>query len=407
MVINPKHYSIKGEMVRFYLSFFGILCLTNLPGQIKTGYTAVKGMSDSLSYRVEPAPEWTGLFYRKSGWFGGDGIFSIPLDGRDVYDPAREVLFIFSDTYVGEVVDNKPVGDTMVNNSTAIFKGATAGPENMTFVINKDASGHPVSFFQPKDAAENGTYFWLGDGFVNRELEGKMYIFAYHIRKTGENVFDFEEVDVSILVLPPESRPPFKKYDIIETPFHLDLPSIGSGSLGAGIFVNTSWSGAAFPDGYIYIYGCIGQEKNLVAARVKAGDFEKIEQWEYYTGTKWSQNIGDINAITNSVSNELSLTPLNDGRYLLTFQVLGISDKVGIRIATTPVGPFSEIQEIYRTPEIDENLLPYNAKAHPAISRPGELLISYNTITFDFWNDIKKDAHIYRPRFIRLILDTE
>ena len=65
-------------------------------------------------------------------------------------------------------------------------------------------------------------------------------------------------------------------------------------------------------------------------------------------------------------------------------------------------GPFGEIKEIWRTPEADQGLFCYNAKAHPNLSQPGELLISYNTITLDFWNDIQKNAHIYRPRFVRL-----
>ena len=99
------------------------------------------------------------------------------------------------------------------------------------------------------------------------------------------------------------------------------------------------------------------------------------------------------------------MTALPDGRFLLVFQVAGISDKVGMRIGTSPVGPFGDIHELWVTPEYAEGLLPYNAKAHPALSRPGELLISYNTITADFWNDIRKDAHIYRPRFIRLVFE--
>ena len=85
--------------------------------------------------------------------------------------------------------------------------------------------------------------------------------------------------------------------------------------------------------------------------------------------------------------------------------MLGISDKVGIRVGSSPIGPFGDIEEIWKTPEMDEGLWPYNAKAHPALSKDGELLISYNTITPDFWNDIEKDAHIYRPRFIRLIFE--
>ena len=42
------------------------------------------------------------------------------------------------------------------------------------------------------------------------------------------------------------------------------------------------------------------------------------------------------------------------------------------------------------------------AKAHPALSQPGELLISYNINSFDFSKDIKKFPHLYRPRFIKL-----
>ncbi len=43
----------------------------------------------------------------------------------------------------------------------------------------------------------------------------------------------------------------------------------------------------------------------------------------------------------------------------------------------------------------------YNAKAHPHLSPPGELLIRYNVDSSDFWGQFK-NADIYRPRFIRL-----
>ena len=86
------------------------------------------------------------------------------------------------------------------------------------------------------------------------------------------------------------------------------------------------------------------------------------------------------------------MTTLQDGRFLLVFQVMGLSDKVGMRIAASPVGPFSDIIEIYTTPEWKKGIWTYNAKAHPNLSKPGELLISYNTITADFWNDIQKEC---------------
>jgi hypothetical protein len=34
----------------------------------------------TLKYTVAEAPEWTALLNRSSGWFGGDGIFTIPLN---------------------------------------------------------------------------------------------------------------------------------------------------------------------------------------------------------------------------------------------------------------------------------------------------------------------------------------
>ncbi|NND31404.1 MAG: DUF4185 domain-containing protein [Saprospiraceae bacterium] len=381
-------------------------CLTLFSCVSKKSIKSVGSDDNPLKFHVEAAPEWTDLFYRKSGWFGADGIFSIPLDGIDKNSGQEETLLIFSDTYIGEVQDNKPLpGHSMVNNTIAYFHGTDPKKENIQFHYNKDSTGKPTSFFKPIiSSTGHDQYFWLGDGFINKELDNQLFIFAYHVEKTGPNVFDFIDPAVSLLALPEGSRPPYLFQRQIETPLHLSLP-FGEGNLGSGILVNTKWAGVPDADGFIYVYGCIGSDKNLVVARVKPKHFEDFSRWRYWTSEGWSKNQSLIIPITDAASNELSVTPLPDGRYLLVFQVLGLSDKVGIRIGDSPIGPFSEIQEIWHTPEYEEGLLPYNAKAHPALSKPGELLISYNTITFDFWNDIQQNAHIYRPRFIKMIFD--
>ncbi len=364
-----------------------------------------------LHYSVKAAPEWTNLFYRQSGWFGADGIFSIPLSGVDKVgnDGNRETLLLFSDTYIGEVENGKPKpGNTMVNNTVAIVKGNSAHSDSIQFYYKKDPSEVPQTFFVPKNTEGKKEHFWLGDGFVNQDRDNTLYLFAYHIQVTGPGVFDFLEPDVSLLAIPKaHSRPPFEQQRQIKTPLHLNIPALGEGNFGAGVLVNTQWAGAPNPDGYVYVYACIGKDKNLVAARVKSKNFEKFEKWQYWNGMEWTPDILQLKAITNAVSNELSVTPLSDGRFALIFQVMGLSDKVGMRIGDSPVGPFGAIQEIWRTPEMDDGLFCYNAKAHPNLSKPGELLISYNTITPDFWNDIQKDAHIYRPRFIRLIWENK
>ncbi|MCB9276167.1 MAG: DUF4185 domain-containing protein [Lewinellaceae bacterium] len=388
------------------LSICILLVFTLLAQGCNTSKQATQPVSYELHYTVEAAPEWTELFYRKSGWFGADGIFTFSLDGAEQprNDAEREVMFIFSDTFVGEVEDDKPgAGYAMVNNSVAYLKGQTPHPDSIHFFYKQDASGTPQTFFVPDNAnARKGQYFWLGDGFVNRDRDNTLYLFAYHIEMTGPGVFDFIEPNVSLLAIPAGSRPPFDDYRQLTTPLHLNAEALGEGNMGAGVLVNTGWAGAPHPDGYVYIYGCVGKDKNLLVARVKPGQFEDFGKWRYWNGRGWDKDKGKLAPVANAVSNELSVTPLPDGRYLLIFQVFGLSDKVGLCVGQSPVGPFGPIQEIWRTPEIDEGLLPYNAKAHPCLSKPGELLISYNTITFDFWNDIQKNAHIYRPRFIRL-----
>ncbi len=61
---------------------------------------------------------------------------------------------------------------------------------------------------------------------------------------------------------------------------------------------------------------------------------------------------------------------------------------------------------IYTAPEdgISPNTYTYNAKAHPHLSTPDRLLISYNVNTFDFFEHFS-NADIYRPRFVWLPLD--
>lgn len=361
--------------------------------------------SKKLQYTVEAAPEWTALFHRTSGWFGADGIFSIPLNGVDKAgnEGIQETLLLFSDTYIGEVENGKPKpGNTMVNNTVAFLSSHSTLPSDIQFFYKKGKDDQPQPFFVPQNTGGRKQHFWLGDGFVNREHNNTLYFFAYHVEVTGENVFDFVLPDVSLIALPEGSRPPFEQQRQIKTPLHINLPGLGEDNFGAAVLVNTKWAGAPHPDGFVYVYACVGPDKNLVAARVKPRHFEDFSKWRYWNGKSWTPDIQQLAAITSAVSNELSVTPLPNGRFALIFQVMGLSDKVGMRIGDSPVGPFGEIEEIWQTPEADEGLLCYNAKAHPNLSAKGELLISYNTITLDFWNDIQRNAFIYRPRFIRL-----
>lgn len=359
----------------------------------------------SVSYRVEAAPEWSNLFMRNSGWFGGDGIFAIPLNNGSTAGEVKN-MFLFSDTMIGEINNGElQPGFSMVHNSVAYLVGTEPDPNKMRFAWKKKADGSPATFFTPQtDDAEEEDYYWLGDGFLNQALNN-IYIFAYRVRNTGEGAFPFKVVGNPLIVIPTGSEPPFENQRQIETPLYIEGAPDSFGSFGAGIFVNTSAAGAPNPDGYVYIYGVKGADKQLIAARVKPENFEDFGSWKYWDGDGWSSDIDSVQAITNRVSNELSVSPIGHGKFALIFTVNGVGPKVGMRIGKSPVGPFGPIEVIWETDinDKDSSFFAYNAKGHPSISSPGELLVSYNVNSFNFFEKIKEHPHLYRPRFIRIV----
>ncbi|HRH61547.1 MAG TPA: hypothetical protein PL045_13310, partial [Chitinophagaceae bacterium] len=71
----------------------------------------IKSTSENLNeikFTVEAADDWTALFKREHGWFGGDGIFFIPLNGREniCADDSSETLILFSDTVIGDIIND-------------------------------------------------------------------------------------------------------------------------------------------------------------------------------------------------------------------------------------------------------------------------------------------------------------
>jgi hypothetical protein len=317
-------------------------------------------------------------------------------------------MLIFSDTMTGEVKEDSVHNFKMVNNSIAYVRSLTPTDKDIDIIYNRTESGEASNFFDPStpDSSPN-EYYWMGDGFVNQELDHTIYIFGYRVVDHSEASWDFEVVGTTLIAIPEGSNPPFENHRQIDTDLFIRPDSTHTGTFGSGVFINTGSAGAPNPDGFVYIYGIVDPGKNLVAARVKPADFEKFDKWRFWDGQIW-QNDADKSAfITSRLSNEMSVTPMKDGRYLLVFQEDGIGEHVAIRIGKSPIGPFGPIQRIWHAPEANQppGIIPYNAKAHYSLSTKEELLISYNTISIDYFNDIFKYPHMYRPRFIRLLIN--
>ncbi|MEX2569048.1 MAG: DUF4185 domain-containing protein [Cyclobacteriaceae bacterium] len=360
---------------------------------------------ENINFSVEEAENWTSLFLRKTGWFGGDGIFAIPLNGKDNIPAGKETqtMIIFSDSMIGEIVEGEIQEQHMVNNTVAILKGGKPDEHKISFHWAKNEEGKPKSLFTPQTpSASGGDDYWLGDGFLNPQLDSTIYIFAYRMRTMDKTEdWSFKEMGTDLIALPTGSLPPFSNQRQIETPLRFE-----DGGFGAGIFVNTKEAQAGNPDGYIYVYGVRGTEKKLMVARVLLRDFENFEAWRFWDGSGWNVDMQQVTFLTAGVSNELSVSELPDGRYALIFTINGINPVVGMRLSKTPFGPFGPMIEIWKSNEMEQkNFITYNAKAHSNLSASGEILISYNVNAFDFGSEIQANPNLYRPRFIKLKIE--
>jgi hypothetical protein len=394
-------------MKKYFLFIFNALLLSS--PALSYGQDTNKAVDlDHIKFTVEPAPEWSDLLKRDSGWFGGDGIYTMRLDGVRSREgtPNSNILFIFSDSMIGGIKDHTMApGYKMIHNTVAVLNSNKPVAGNMHFSWAKDTTGKPESIFIPHTPnTQKGDYYWLGDGFVNQELGNAVYIFGYRVRNVSNAPFGFREVGNTLIKIPAGSVPPYLDQQQMDTPFYLIDSAGDSGSFGAGIYVNTKKAGAPHPDGFIYVYGVRGMAKRLMVARVLPKEFEHFDKWTYWDGAKWVGDMNKVADVTKDVSNELSLTALPDGRYALVFQLDGMSTTVGMRIGATPYGPFGPVIKLWdcKPDLLKSSYLVYNAKAHPSISNPGELIISYNINSTAFINDLNADPNLYRPRFIRI-----
>ncbi len=393
------------------ISCFFLLLLMNTYGKVKKEKNQkqiTKIVSDTLiNFSVRPALQWTNRFYKNEGWFGADGVFSMNLNGseRIGFNKKDSIFMYFSDTMTGKILRDTVENFEMTNNSIALISRIYPYDELVKIKMNRDDLGKPINYFNPNTKnSKSDEYYWLGDGFVNQEDNNSINIFGYRVIDHSEKSWDFEITGVTILTIPSGSEEPFSNYSQIDAPLFMDIKGLGKGTFGSGIYVNTKKAGAPNPDGFLYIYGVIDPNKQLIVARVKPSTFLQFDRWSFWDGKSWSKDINKVQPITDRISNEVSLTPLKDGRYLLVFQEDGIGNYTAIRIADSPIGPFGPIQRIWKAPEVNEppGIIPYNAKAHPVLSTRDELLISYNTISVDYFKDILNYPHMYRPRFFWL-----
>jgi hypothetical protein len=340
----------------------------------------------SPQFTVEPLPRYNALFQRTQGWTGGDGVFSVRLD-------PNQVLWLFGDTFIGEIKEGRHINALLVNNSLAVQRGIEPLPANINFYYGETIRGKPEAFLRPSDGVG---WFWPYHGV--RTQEG-LFLFLIQVELTdGPPAFNFRTVAAWLgLVRNPDDPP--KRWQVLQRkiPWSEENRLFGSSVLVQGKDC--------------YIFGTADKtfagvrKKQVILARVPAAQIMDFSQWRFFADGEWVAEAERAGPLTQEAANEFSVSfqpAIN--QYLMLYTQDSFSEYMVFRLAPQPQGPWSDPVRFYRCPEAewDPRIFCYAAKGHPEFSVfPEEIIITYTTNSMDLAL-IESDARLYRPRFLKL-----
>ncbi len=407
------------------------------------GLSEVRVYSSS-GWAVEPARAWSGLFSSSGsfayqgntsstpfstsnngrGWLGGDGIHSTSLSGAQLSGSATEsskTLFTFQDSFEGNFSNYRSFGMThgygdsagfsigMRNMAYMLLEGNLPDPRNAQFYLeleNGKSNNHPLGNIYP------GSY-WLGDSTV---IDGAVYTLANKFSGLA-----IEGVD-------------FYKHTLAEDGFPdmTQEPEL----LGEQVWTQNDeyhFEAILEQDDYIYVYG--RKNNRLVVSRTTPEGYKTLSGFTFWDGENWVDDPEAAEPISRyTPGNEYNVVYMAEGpfagKYLNIFTDGSIGGTVSYGVSDSITGPFlkgvgmegnlywaTERYEVGRDSYADSDVIyeqwNYNAKGQPAISKRGELLITYHFGLHDdrvpAWNFVASSVakEYEHPTFINLIMIAE
>jgi len=341
-------------------------------------------------FSVEILQNYNALFQRQDGWTGADGAYTVKLSGD-------RILWLFGDTWYGEIREGRHTNATIVNNSIAIQHGIIPVDASVRFYAGRAPGGEPLAFIRP---SEGHGWFWFYHGI---EVDKALYLCLIQAdRSDNRNSFGFKIIGNRLgRVANPEDLPPSWRISQNQIPWEGLSPN------GDTIF------GSAFlkANKIIYIFGTnedvVGsiRQKYMILARAPESQLEQFDQWQFFSAGRWSNNFNEISRLAGDFANEFSVSYLAElGKYIVVYSAKGLSKNIVARFAPKPWGPWSEPEVLYACPEasLSADVFCYAAKGHPELSSaPDEIIVTYIASSMDF-EKIAVDAKLYRPSFLRV-----
>ena len=329
-------------------------------------------------------PEADALFRRDPRWLGADGAATVDLgDGR--------ILWLFSDTFIGNKPGATRFDATMVRNSVAIQ--SHADPTTAEFKAFWNAEGErPASFF----ADDGQEWFWPGDGEL---VDGKLIVFMMRVERK-EGGLGFKVLDWTARLIDNPLEPPSKW-----SPRPVETPT---NSFGAKIGFGT-----VIRDGdYLYAYAPAGPTHAIYVVRwpitqVLAGDLTQPEWWSP-ADAAWRPH-RDLTGLPEPMIDhgQAEFTVHLDAakqRYLQVQTAFFPIGPLALRTAPSLTGPWSSATNFYDPPELSgapKGFYMYSAKAHLEIAAAGDLAVTYCTNLHSIYDTVRS-PDIYYPRFVRV-----
>ncbi|MCL6731981.1 hypothetical protein [Streptomyces neyagawaensis] len=339
---------------------------------------------------------------RTDDWTGGDGTHSVRLpDGR--------VLWLFSDTYLGQVhAPPNPVGE-----SVAWRDVATPLVRNSAVVMS--ASGRlestlPAPVF-PDPAP--GQWRWPVAARVEPRSPGsaeKVVRVLLWTRTAGQAPWIYgvpTATEVATLSLPAlrlEGVRTVLDQASVAAPARRVL--FGTTAVDAGdwtyVFGGTDAQAASRPTSHAYV------------ARVPRGRLGEPGAWEYWDGSRWAVRGRPAAVLGNGEDKGVgsAFSVVRDGRtYVLFTMAAGTEGLTTVTAywACSPTGPWHGPTKGFGPPLPRDGVAAYNPQAHEAVGGDGRLVLSYDVNWLDAnaaaaQLNITRNVSLYRPRFVSLRL---
>ena len=305
--------------------------------------------------------------------------------------PDSNTLWLFGDCIIGE------------ETSPFVIKGGTSTFINNAAIIEEDGvltAYYQGTFDNPSSLipSEDGDWFWPEHATIENDT---IKIFAIRIAHddTGVPGFNFKVLTTHLA---------YFTYPGMEHIKTLEVDDITDPTMRFGTHVLKR-------DDYTYIFG----KKDTVVdglkypvpmlARVK----ESVEErWQFYAGDgNWTCNCIEAVPIGDRPMSESFFVHEHNGKFYLIMHEIWLIGELWLLEADSLTGPWNRTssggmeKKFCIIPKVGDNFT-YNAFAHPHFrNEHGDILISFNTNTSDFWS-IWSDSRNYRGRFLWLNIDS-